>query len=114
MFWAEGPEIQSFENELAERLSCSYVSVFSSATTALFSLIAAFDFHDFENRFGRIRDFESVASAKGWMFWTYARRASERFGELGRPILKQVSGHRGYVRRAVSDELERQISTTKS
>ena len=72
------------------------------------SLLRKFDFHEFEERFGRVRDFESVASAKGWTFWTYAKRASERFGELGKPILKQVSGYRGYIHRAVANELDRQ------
>lgn len=74
------------------------------------SLLQKFDFHEFEERFGRVRDFESVANAKGWTFWTYARRASERFEDMGRPILKQVSGYRDYVRRAVAEELDRQMS----
>ncbi|MEM6484119.1 MAG: reverse transcriptase [Pseudomonadota bacterium] len=74
------------------------------------SLMQKFDFHGFEQRFGRVRDFENVADSKGWTFWTYARRASERFGDLGQPILAQVSGYRGYVRRSVSEELDRLFS----
>jgi len=76
-------------------------------------LVEKFDFQAFEKQFGRVRDFESVATKKGWTFWTYSRRASERFGKIGRPILKQVSGYRDYIQRAVSDEVEKQLSRAR-
>lgn len=73
-------------------------------------LMEHFNFHDFENQFGRVRDFESASGKSSWTFWTYARRASERFGKDGLSILRQVKNYRSYVRRAVSKELDRQIS----
>lgn len=73
-----------------------------------------FDFHDFEKRFGRVRDFESVTTNRGWTFWTYAKRAAERFGDLGKPIIKQVSGYRRYIRRAVTVEIDRQLEARES
>ncbi|MEQ9566272.1 MAG: hypothetical protein RLN85_10755, partial [Pseudomonadales bacterium] len=76
-------------------------------------LIDHFDFHEFEARFGRVRDFESVSGKTSWTFWTYARRASERFGKIGLPILRQVRNYRSYVRKAVSDEVDKQIANRK-
>ena len=73
-------------------------------------LVDNFDFHRFEERFGRVRDFESVESKKGWTFWTYAKRASERFGERGSAILGQVKGYRSFIRRAVETEIEKQLA----
>lgn len=66
--WAAGPEIRRFEDELSKQLSCSHVSAFSSGTTALFSLISAFDFRDYEviiPSFTYIATLDSVIAAGG-------------------------------------------------
>ena len=73
-------------------------------------LVDNFDLHEFEERFGRVRDFESVESKKGWSFWRYAKRASARFGERGSAIWGQVKGYRSYIRRAVELEIEKQLA----
>lgn len=91
----------------ARRQAAKHVARFDGKDRAW--LLDHFDFHSFEERFGRVRDFESVASPRGWTFWTYAKRASERFGPMGDPILRQVSRYRRYVRRAVADEIDRQL-----
>ena len=73
-------------------------------------LLNKFDFQAFEKKFGRVRDFESVSKKKSWTFWTYASRASDRFGKCGQTILKQVKGYRDYIRRAVQDEIRCQLA----
>lgn len=73
-------------------------------------LLENFNFQQFEKKFGRVRDFESLSTKKGWTFWTYAKRASERFGKRGESIYKQVSGYRHYIRKAVATEITIQLN----
>ena len=42
-YWATGPEIKEFENKLAKYFSVSYAVTFNSGTSALHSLLLAFD-----------------------------------------------------------------------
>jgi hypothetical protein len=77
-------------------------------------LMEEFDFHQFEKGFGRVRDFESVATKKGWTFWTYAKRASEHFGVRGKSIYKQVSRYRTYIRKAVKKEIYSRLTRAEA
>lgn len=77
-------------------------------------LMEHFDYAGFERRFGRVRDFERLADRRSWTFWTYARRASERFGHRGTSIYQQVHGYRNYIRRAVGEELQRQMQRSET
>lgn len=62
---------------------------------------------EIEKRYGRVEGFDPK-NAKNWTFWTYARRATEVFGPVGRPILNQVRGYRAFLKRQVSQEVIRQ------
>lgn len=64
-------------------------------------LIDTFNFDDLFQNFMRVEEFDKAKSVKSWTFWTYARRASEAFGPLGRPIIKQLRFLKPDVRRLV-------------
>lgn len=70
-------------------------------------LKAIFDYERLIARFGRVEDFkEKHDDYRKWTFWTYANRAAEIFGSLGKPIRKQLRNHRAQVCRKVDDKLE--------
>jgi hypothetical protein len=62
------------------------------------------------SRFGRVEDFDQSPDVKSWTFWTYAKRASEFFGSPGRPILRQIRGHKDFVSERFEYELVRAVS----
>ena len=62
---------------------------------------------EIDKKYGRVEGFDPQ-NARKWTFWTYARRASEIFGPLGRPILKQVRNYRSFLRRTMEAEIEQQ------
>jgi hypothetical protein len=64
-----------------------------------------FSLAEFEKRFGRVQDFESLATAKGWTFWTYARRSEAAFGNRGSKILGQVRSFRKHIRELYLSEI---------
>lgn len=64
-------------------------------------LISTFNFDDLFQNFMQVEDFDKSRSVKSWTFWTYARRASESFGKMGRPILKQIRHLKSDGRRLV-------------
>lgn len=68
-------------------------------------LIKSFNFDDLFQNFMRVEDFDKSKSVKNWTFWTYASRASESFGDMGRPILKQLRHLKPDGKRLVEEEL---------
>lgn len=57
--------------------------------------------------FGRVEDFPEVRHKyENWTFWTYARRAAERYQNLGKPILKQLKNHRDIIKYRFNSCLE--------
>ena len=42
-YWATGPEIQEFENKLSEYIGTKYAVTFNSGTSALHTLLLAYD-----------------------------------------------------------------------
>lgn len=73
-------------------------------------LCQLFNFEQFAKRFGRVEGFEPASTNKTWTFWTYAMRASEEFGPLGRRIPKQVSRLKQHSRIRVNQEIERALN----
>ena len=57
-----------------------------------------FDAPKFMQRYGRVADFDPSASYDTWTFWTYAKRAIEKFGPLGSPIGGQLRNYGQIVR----------------
>jgi len=75
---------------------------------SLAQLQACFDYKSLIERFGRIREFEILkAEYSTWTFITYVKRSIAIFGSLGRPIAKQMAGHRAFIRRKADEELSR-------
>ena len=60
-------------------------------------LTVHFDLDKFVQKFGRVEDFDANTDWRNWTFWSYARRAADLFGDRGRPILRQVRGHREFI-----------------
>lgn len=76
----------------------------------LSDLRALFNYERLIKRFGRVEDFaEKRDDFRNWTFWTYACRAAEIFGPMGRPILAQLKRHAALVRRRSDQELARAI-----
>lgn len=69
-------------------------------------LLDKFDLEGFVKRFGRIEDFDPDSDAEDWTFWTYARRAAQDFGSRGKPIYKQLRGHRDLIVKRVHKEFD--------
>lgn len=71
------------------------------------ALLKLFDYEAAIRTFGRVDDFKAHADEyESWTFWTYARRSSIRFGELGKPILKQLRDHRKFVKEKCAKALQ--------
>lgn len=64
----------------------------------------------FMQRYGRVSDFDSSASYDTWTFWTYAKRAIETFGLLGRPIGGQLKNYGLIVRSRMKHEITKALS----
>jgi len=59
----------------------------------------------FMQRYGRVADFDPSASYDTWTFWTYTKRAIEKFGPLGSPIARQLKNYRQIVRTRMKHEI---------
>jgi Reverse transcriptase (RNA-dependent DNA polymerase) len=60
--------------------------------------------------FGRVEDFEEKSDdVRSWTFWTYASRAQEVFGDIGKPIAGQLSKHKSIIRKKVNESLDRAV-----
>ena len=80
------------------------------------TLKSTFNHDELATKFRRVENFhEKVDDPRQWTFWTYARRASETFGGLGWPILRQLRGHRALLRKWANEEIDLAVKrrTTK-
>lgn len=69
-----------------------------------------FNYERLVKEFGKVEDFaEKGDDYMNWTFWTYARRAGEIFGPLGRPILRQLRRHSSFVREKAKSEICRAV-----
>jgi hypothetical protein len=60
--------------------------------------------------FGRVEDFEEKSDdVRSWTFWTYANRAQEVFGDLGKPIAGQLRRHKAVIKQKVRVALDRAV-----
>lgn len=73
-------------------------------------LLSKFNFPEFFQRYGRVKEFDPHAEFDTWTFWTYARRASRRFRRVGRPIPMQLRRFKKIVKTRVAKELARRLS----
>lgn len=63
---------------------------------------------EISKRYGKVEAFDPHDTTT-WTFWTYARRSSDVFGDMGRPIMNQVSGYRKFIQRCMDAELSRRL-----
>ncbi|CAN5902567.1 reverse transcriptase/maturase family protein [soil metagenome] len=70
-------------------------------------LMSRFNFPQFYQKYGRVRDFDPRSDVRKWTFWTYARRASRVFGKQGLQIPKQLRNYRRIVEQHVHRDLAR-------
>lgn len=68
----------------------------------------------FMQRYGRVADFDPSASYDTWTFWTYAKRAIDTFGMLGRPIGGQLKNYGQIVRTRMTHEIAHALTRSKS
>ncbi len=74
-------------------------------------LQALFNYERLTKQFGRVEAFgEMQHDYRKWTFWTYAIRASEVFGSLGKPILRQLRKHRSSIKYRVDKSLEAAVA----
>jgi hypothetical protein len=74
-------------------------------------LRSLFNYERLISQFGRVEDFgEKQRDYRNWTFWTYARRASEIFGPLGKPILRQLRRHRDLIRNRANKEIDSAVA----
>jgi hypothetical protein len=79
------------------------------------TLKATFSYDALACRFRRVEGFHAKKSEpRNWTFWTYARRASDAFGDLGRPILSQLRGHRRLLKTWVDEEIDQAVKRRRS
>jgi hypothetical protein len=69
-----------------------------------------FDAPKFMQRYGRVADFDPHGSYETWTFWTYARRAIETFGPLGKPIGGQLKNYGKIVRTRMRHEIGKALA----
>lgn len=69
-----------------------------------------FNYERLIKRFGRVEGFyKGQRNYITWTFWTYAKRASDIFGKLGHPIIKQLRNHKTNIHHKADKELERAV-----
>ena len=68
-----------------------------------------FDVPKFMQRYGRVAEFDPSASYDTWTFWTYAKRAMDKFGPLGKPIGGQLKNYGKIVRTRMRSEIAKAI-----
>jgi hypothetical protein len=74
-------------------------------------LRSLFNYERLISQFGRVEDFEEKQhDYRNWTFWSYARRAAEVFGPLGKPIMRQLRRHRGLLRDRANKEIDRAVA----
>lgn len=69
-----------------------------------------FDLSAFLQKFGRVENFDMTGNYEEWTFWTYAKRALDAFGQLGRPISKQLRNYGLIVRTRMKDEIAKALN----
>lgn len=69
-----------------------------------------FDAPNFMQRYGRVREFDNSAGYDTWTFWTYAKRAIEAFGPLGKPIGGQLKNYGLIVKTRMSHEIAKALA----
>jgi len=73
-------------------------------------LSAVFNYDALIKKFSRVEGFENFfGNHKKWTFWTYATRAAEVFGDIGKPILRQLKRHRTHIMLKAGKELVRAV-----
>ncbi len=79
------------------------------------ALLKNFNYEELIKRFGKVEGFqEKKGEFRNWTFWTYAKRASEVFGDQGSPILKQLKRHRRLIKKRAADEILRAVARQRS
>jgi hypothetical protein len=69
-----------------------------------------FNYERLIKQFRKVEDFgEKQEDYRNWTFWTYAKRASEVFGPLGKKIMHQLKNHRDLTTWRADKELERAV-----
>lgn len=69
---------------------------------------AKFNSEILTKKFGRVEKWKLKKSdTKNWTFRTYALKAARIFGDIGKPIIKQIKRHRSIVEYEVKKELQR-------
>jgi hypothetical protein len=70
-----------------------------------------FDYDKMIKKFGRVEDFdEKQHDFRNWTFWSYATRAADLFGPLGKRVLRQLLGYRTRVRTHAELEIDRAVA----
>ncbi len=68
--------------------------------------MALFDYERLIKQFGKVEDFGEIQhDYRKWTFWTYATKAAEVFGPIGKPILHQLRKHRISINHRVNKSL---------
>lgn len=74
-------------------------------------LIRNYNYEDFLKRFGKVENFAGLQTAdnnfKTWTFFTYVKRASKVFGELGSPIRPQIRNFEEKARQDIKSKIIR-------
>ncbi|MCW2337236.1 hypothetical protein M2337_001469 [Sphingobium sp. B2D3A] len=68
-----------------------------------------FNAASFMQRYGRVADFDPHGSYDTWTFWTYAKRAMDAFGPLGKPIGGQLRNYEKIVRTRMGHEIRKAL-----
>lgn len=74
-------------------------------------LVETYNYEDFLKRFGKVEDFAGLQTSdnnfNSWTFFTYVKRASRIFGELGSPIRPQIRNFEQKARQDIESKIIR-------
>ena len=69
-----------------------------------------FNYESFIKQYSKVEGWQDKsADKKSWTFWTYAKRASYEFGELGKPIIRQLRRHDKKIRYKIDEEIGKAV-----
>lgn len=84
----------------------AYRYVDENRDKSLPELLDSFDYDRFIAQFRLVENFEEQSGVyRNWTFWTYLKRAANRFPESAQRLFKQFRRYKGFARRKMRGEL---------
>ena len=73
-------------------------------------LLEMFNVPNFTQQYSRVKEFDETGGYKSWTFWSYVRRASNKFGKDRVSLFNQMKRHKQFIEGVVEKELRKALA----